>query len=173
MPLHPAWVKNISRRVLWAALEKDIDKKDRLAMAEFFGNCCCYCEQRLPARWHADHLIAFDDGGFNHLSNRVPSCPRCNEHEKRDMDWLEFLKIKTGQARDSCDFPPKQRPLPSPTSFSGVERFIAVGVAVLAFCSVRHAQEPGDDLILSERCASPRVTKGGTSITRLTRPLID
>lgn len=95
MPLHPAWVKNISRRVLWAALEKDISKKDRLAMKEFFGSKCCYCENQLPARWHADHLQAFDKGGFNHLSNRVPACPRCNEHEKRDMDWVEFLRKKS------------------------------------------------------------------------------
>src|SRR5438876_10652235 len=29
MPLHPAWVKNISRRVLWAALEADITKDER------------------------------------------------------------------------------------------------------------------------------------------------
>lgn len=95
MPLHPAWVKNISRRVLWAALEKDISKKDRLAMQMFFDSKCCYCEELLTARWHADHLLAFDKGGFNHLSNRVPSCPKCNEHEKRDMDWCDFLVAKS------------------------------------------------------------------------------
>jgi hypothetical protein len=96
MPLHPAWVKNVSRRVLWAALEKDISRPQRLEMLQFFESKCCYCEGELTARWHADHLTAFDDGGFNHISNRVPACPRCNEQEKREMDWLEFLKKKSG-----------------------------------------------------------------------------
>jgi hypothetical protein len=96
MPLHPAWVKNIARRVLWAALEADITRDERSAMAAFFGGACAYCEEPLAARWHADHLLSVDAGGFNHLSNRVPACPRCNEHEKRDMEWLRFLEWKSG-----------------------------------------------------------------------------
>lgn len=97
MPLHPAWVKNISRRVLWAALEADITKEERRAMVEFFSEKCAYCEVTLSnVRWHADHLLPVDSGGFNHVSNRVPACPRCNEHEKRDMEWLPFLEQKAG-----------------------------------------------------------------------------
>jgi hypothetical protein len=96
MPLHPAWVKNISRRVLWAALEADIKKPERRLMVEHFGGKCAYCESPLPSRWHADHLLPVDAGGFNHLSNRVPACPRCNEHEKRDMEWSQFLELKAG-----------------------------------------------------------------------------
>ncbi len=94
MPLHPAWVKNIARRVLWAAIEKDISRPDRLAMAEFSEFKCAYGEGELTSRWHADHLISVDEGGFNHLSNRVPACSRCNEHEKRDMAWRTFLEQK-------------------------------------------------------------------------------
>lgn len=96
MPLHPAWVKNISRRVLWAALERDITKEERRAMEEFFARKCAYCESSLTTRWHADHLLSVDSGGFNHISNRVPACPRCNEQEKRDMEWLRFLEHKSG-----------------------------------------------------------------------------
>jgi hypothetical protein len=96
MPLHPAWVKNISRRVLWAALEADVTKDERRTMAEFFSDQCAYCETALPSRWHADHLLSVDSGGFNHLSNRVPACPKCNEHEKREMDWRAFLEKKSG-----------------------------------------------------------------------------
>lgn len=96
MPLHPAWVKNISRRVLWAALERDISRADRLDMAEFFEQKCAYCGGALATRWHADHLRPVDLGGFNHISNRVPACPRCNEHEKREMFWLTFLEQKCG-----------------------------------------------------------------------------
>jgi hypothetical protein len=95
MPLHPAWVKNISPRVLWAALETDITKDDRRTMADFFSGKCAYCENPLDSRWHADHLLSVDRGGFNHLSNRLPACPRCNEHEKRDMCWLKFLEKKS------------------------------------------------------------------------------
>lgn len=94
MPLHPAWVKNISRRVLWAALEADITKEQRREMEAFFDRTCAYCGASLTARWHADHLLPVDSGGFNHVSNRVPACPRCNEHEKRDMEWLTFLQQK-------------------------------------------------------------------------------
>jgi 5-methylcytosine-specific restriction endonuclease McrA len=96
MPLHPAWVKNISRRVLWAALEKDITKDERAAMSEYFEGQCAYCGDKLPKRWHADHIVSVDRGGFNHVSNRVPSCPRCNEQEKQEREWVEFLKSKCG-----------------------------------------------------------------------------
>jgi hypothetical protein len=96
MPLHPAWAKNISRRVLWAALEDDITKVDRSAMAQFFGSCCAYCGDALGGRWHADHLLSVDQGGFNHVSNRVPSCAHCNEKEKRERQWEEFLRYKCG-----------------------------------------------------------------------------
>jgi hypothetical protein len=89
-------VKNISRRVLWAALEADLTKDERRTMAEFFSDQCAYCEATLPSRWHADHLLSVAGGGFNHLSNRVPACPRCNEHEKREMDWRSFLEMKSG-----------------------------------------------------------------------------
>jgi hypothetical protein len=94
MPLHPAWVKNISRRVLWAALEPDISKADRQLMEVHFGRACAYCERPLGNRWHADHLLPVDRGGFNSLGNRVPACPSCNEHEKREMPWREFLTRK-------------------------------------------------------------------------------
>lgn len=94
MPLHPAWVKNILGRVFWAALEKDITKAQRAAMSKHFGGQCAYCGDPLSNRWHADHLVSVDKGGFNHVSNRVPSCSRCNEQEKQDRDWLEFLESK-------------------------------------------------------------------------------
>lgn len=91
MPLSPGWAKNVSRRVLWAALEKDLARKDREAMDAHFEGRCAYCGNDLGERWHADHLVS---GGTNHISNRVPACARCNEHEKRDRDWVEFLAEK-------------------------------------------------------------------------------
>jgi len=94
MPLHPAWVKNISRRVLWGALEKDISREERDSMHRFFEGACAYCGTELTSRWHADHLLAVDQGGFNHIGNRVPACPKCNEQEKQEREWLEFLAFK-------------------------------------------------------------------------------
>ncbi|MBA3961562.1 MAG: HNH endonuclease [Chthoniobacterales bacterium] len=96
MPLHPAWVKNVARRVLWTAFDKDITTQERSAMKTFFGSKCAYCNEALVRRWHADHLVSVHKSGSNHAANRVPSCPRCNEQEKREMDWLEFLVLKCG-----------------------------------------------------------------------------
>ena len=35
MPLHPAWAKNIVRRVLWSAIEKDLTKKREMKSKNF------------------------------------------------------------------------------------------------------------------------------------------
>lgn len=91
MPLSAAWAKNVARRVLWSALEKDIGRDERAAMLGHFNGCCAYCGVELGAKWHADHLVS---GGTNHISNRVPSCAKCNEHEKREREWGEFLTEK-------------------------------------------------------------------------------
>ena len=86
----------MSRRVFWAALEKDISKIERSAMAQFFDSTCAYCGDALKPRWHADHIVSIDQGGFNHVSNRVPACARCNGNEKRERNWEEFLRHKCG-----------------------------------------------------------------------------
>lgn len=93
MPLSPGWAKNVCRRVLGAALERDLSKADRKAMERHFSARCAHCGQDLGLKWHADHLAS---SGANHISNRVPACPTCNEHEKRDRHWLEFLTDKCG-----------------------------------------------------------------------------
>ena len=68
MPLHPAWVKNIARCVLCAALEADITKDERRTMADFFSDKYAYCDTPLPPKWHADHLSRLCCG---QVSNRV------------------------------------------------------------------------------------------------------
>ncbi len=94
MPLHPAWAKNVARRVLAATISPEPDRKHRPAISSYFDDRCAYCGTDLPAKWHLDHLLSFDLGGSNHLSNRVPACPPCNEDEKRDMAWVTFLRHK-------------------------------------------------------------------------------
>jgi hypothetical protein len=100
MPLSPAWARNVARRVLWAALEREISTDERKALAAAFGGRCAYCDDPLPDRWHADHLVPVDQGGYHHLSNRVPSCPKCNEGEKGGQEWRPFLEKKWGAAPD-------------------------------------------------------------------------
>lgn len=94
MPLHPAWAKNITRRVLAATISPDPSRRDREQVEAYFGSRCAYCATDLPKKWHLDHLVPFDQGGSNHISNRVPACPTCNEHEKREKPWDEFLREK-------------------------------------------------------------------------------
>jgi hypothetical protein len=57
MTLHPAWVKNISRRVLWAALEADLTKHERQMMADYFSAKCACCEDALPRRCRGERLL--------------------------------------------------------------------------------------------------------------------
>jgi hypothetical protein len=56
MPLHPAWVKNISRRVLSAALEKDIGKRtvvgDKERCREGPGDQGCGKYENSPDPFH-------------------------------------------------------------------------------------------------------------------------
>ncbi len=94
MPLHPAWAKNVARRVLAATISPEPDRKHRPAIAAHFDDRGAYCGGQLPLKWHLDHLVSFDLGGSNHLSNRVAACPPCNEDEKRDMEWVAFLRQK-------------------------------------------------------------------------------
>ena len=43
---------------------------------------------------HIDHLVPSSRGGSNHISNRVLSCATCNEAEKLDAPWQEFILKK-------------------------------------------------------------------------------
>lgn len=64
---------------------------------EYFGARCAYCDRTLdPAgkEAHVDHLVSAAQGGRNHISNRALSCAQCNEKEKREMPWTEFLRAK-------------------------------------------------------------------------------
>ena len=40
---------------------------------------------------HLDHVIPASEGGSNHVSNFVLSCPGCNGDDKRELDWETFL----------------------------------------------------------------------------------
>jgi hypothetical protein len=56
-------------------------------MKAFFEKKCAYCEGPLAARWHADHLLSVDSGGFNHVSNRVPALDAMNMKSEKWHGW--------------------------------------------------------------------------------------
>jgi len=86
------YIKGAIRKALQAIFDRELTPPEKKAIKDFFGYSCAYCG--LPIEeGDMDHLVS---GGTNHISNRVFSCKRCNAHEKRDMDWVEFLQRKCG-----------------------------------------------------------------------------
>ena len=65
----------------------------RERLFDYFGAACAYCGAELGPGVKAckDHA---DPRGGNHAGNRVLACSPCNDHEKRDMPWREFLRLK-------------------------------------------------------------------------------
>lgn len=96
MKLSSAQVKNLMRRGLRQLVDPDVEPADRLKVYVYFDYACAYCAHAIaPNAGDLDHLISAAKGGTNHLSNRVLSCKPCNAEQKRDTDWLEFIRTKT------------------------------------------------------------------------------
>ena|ERR1035437_281387 len=90
--------KNTVRRALRAIIDREPAEKDITRLWDYFESACAYCGLKLvrsDRKGHADHLV---HNGPNHISNRVLSCWTCNGDEKRDRDWIEFLKQKVSDA---------------------------------------------------------------------------
>ncbi len=97
MPKSPAWAKNVVKQVLWTAIDRELTPREVDALWANFGSACAYCGASLrrgDKSAHKDHLLPVELGGTNHISNRVLSCAACNEKEKRDEPWLDFLTRK-------------------------------------------------------------------------------
>lgn len=95
MKLTPAQVKNLMRRGLRFLVDPEPEKEDKKRVRDFFKDSCAYCGKRLKSGdGDIDHLISAALGGANALANRILSCKPCNAEEKRDRDWIEFLKEK-------------------------------------------------------------------------------
>jgi 5-methylcytosine-specific restriction endonuclease McrA len=94
----PAYAKNTIRRALHAVVDPEPSASEVAALWEFFGAKCAYCGQALSKadrNGHIDHLIPTTGGGTNAITNRVLSCAPCNGDEKREDDWLTFLRKKS------------------------------------------------------------------------------
>ena len=93
----PGRVKNMIRRSLREIVDPSPTKKDEEKIWEFFDSHCAYCGRSLnkvQKQGHIDHLLPSSVGGPNHISNRVLSCAACNEAEKLDGAWQEFIVQK-------------------------------------------------------------------------------
>ena len=93
----PGYVKNMIRRSLREIVDPSPTKEDEEKIWKFFGSECAYCGKQLhKARkeGHIDHLTPASLGGSNHIANRVLSCATCNEAEKLDAPWQEFIRWK-------------------------------------------------------------------------------
>jgi len=93
----PGYVKNIIRRSLREIVDPGPIKEDEERIWKFFENKCAYCGKplrKLQKEGHIDHLVPASLGGPNHISYRVLSCANCNEAEKLDAPWQEFITRK-------------------------------------------------------------------------------
>lgn len=93
----PPYVKNMIRRSLQEIVDPSPPKKAITRIWEYFGSECAYCGRKLDRtkkEGHIDHLVSSALNGANHISNRVLSCATCNEKEKLDMPWEQFLEVK-------------------------------------------------------------------------------
>ena len=94
----PSMAKNKIKRALGAILDPHPSAMEKTMLWEYFDNACAYCGlvmERNARTGHLDHVVSTADGGNNSIQNHVLSCGKCNGDEKREMDWLRFLKKKT------------------------------------------------------------------------------
>lgn len=87
-------VKNNVKTGLVEVVDPFLDNHKTLVW-DYFKSCCCFCGVdliRKERKGHIDHLVSKNDGGLNHISNRVLACSKCNGDDKRDQDWIKFLK---------------------------------------------------------------------------------
>jgi hypothetical protein len=100
----PSFAKNIISRSLRAVIDPHPSDREIDKMWEHFGSRCAYCWKEVGLSTkdaQLDHLTPSKSGGLNHISNRVLACDVCNAKEKRQTQWLEFLRAK---CLDDCEF---------------------------------------------------------------------
>lgn len=98
-PVSTAFAKNVVRRALMQVADPAPDRRQQLLIWDFFASACAYCGRAISKQskeGHIDHLVSASLGGRNHIANRVLSCAPCNEKEKRDAHWEDFLRVKCG-----------------------------------------------------------------------------
>lgn len=95
----PSQARNAIKKSLKALIDPPPKDNEKKKIWQYFNNSCAYCGQDIEKesrKGHIDHLHAETDNGANKLSNLVLTCSTCNGDEKREMNWLNFLKVKCG-----------------------------------------------------------------------------
>lgn len=94
--ISPSYVRNIIGRSFREIIDPSPSKNEEREIWAFFESKCAYCGKPISEKkqGHIDHLMPSTLDGQNNISNRVLSCATCNESEKRDMIWVEFLLKK-------------------------------------------------------------------------------
>ena len=93
--------KNLVARCLRNIIDPVPTTNERNEVWDYFENKCAYCGKEMSPTsrvGHLDHVISASEGGSNHISNSVLSCPGCNGDDKRELDWDAFLKEVAGEA---------------------------------------------------------------------------
>jgi len=94
----PSMAKNKIKRSLSAIIDPHPSEREITALWNYFDSSCVYCGLKMERKSrtaHLDHVVACSEGGNNSIYNHVLSCGKCNGDEKRDMNWLIFLKQKS------------------------------------------------------------------------------
>lgn len=99
----PSQAKNLIRRTLRAILDPHPNKKELARVQEHFRSCCAFCGVRVGQAQKDGHLDHLEAGGSNHISNRVLSCANCNEKEKLDRPWRDFLREKANSPEEYAE----------------------------------------------------------------------
>jgi hypothetical protein len=97
------YTKNVIRRAFSQLVDPSPDNAEKELVWKYFEGRCAFCDKSLTKGMkeaHIDHLVSASLGGANHISNRVLACATCNEKEKRDADWQEFLATKVGSTEE-------------------------------------------------------------------------
>jgi hypothetical protein len=96
----PSFAKNIIARSLRTLVDPSPTSSELRRLADHFSHRCAFCETMLHSRPKDAQLDHLDPNGSNGVWNRVYACENCNEKEKRDMPWKDFLRSKATNPTD-------------------------------------------------------------------------
>jgi hypothetical protein len=89
----PARVKNLMHRAFNDLLDPPPSVAEQKRVRAHFGDRCAYCDA--PAEPRDGHLDHADAAGGNGIGNLILACKRCNGDEKREMNWDQFVMLKS------------------------------------------------------------------------------
>lgn len=113
--------KNFMGKTVEEIIDPPPSKSDKTGIRKYFDNKCAYCGAVIePRKGHLDHAVPMDG---NHIGNLVLACATCNGDQKRETDWLTFLKTKASgqvllQRKDQIKKWMKQHPSPKRPALS-------------------------------------------------------